>query len=388
LNSIIKELEQKIAQRKAAKLYRELHTTDSMGQNRIYVTGKHCLDFSSNDYLGLKNHPKINKALIKGCKSHGFGSGSSALVSGYSSSHKATEEKFSQWLGTDKAMLFSSGYTANIGIISALSKRTDTIFSDKLSHASILDGIILSRAKHCRYKHNDPKHLQELANKYPPNLIATESVFSMEGDIAPITEIADLAKQYHSGLVIDDAHGIGVLGKHGKGASEEFALNQNSYTCLVIPLGKAFNAMGAIVTGRKETIDALQQFSRSYCYSTALPAAICLAIQTTLDVIQDENWRQQQLKSNIAFFVSYALHQGLTLISNDKTPIQSIILTDNQKTLSLQKWLISKGLFVSAIRPPTVPNGTARLRVSINCLHTPIQITQLIDYIIMGSNKC
>jgi 8-amino-7-oxononanoate synthase len=385
---ITEALQKKLAERKTGLLYRNRHVVDPFGQNKIYVSGQPCIDFSSNDYLGLKKHPRVTEGLFKACQKYGFGSGASAFISGYSSLHQEVEEEFAQWLGVDNAVLFSSGYSANIGIISALSKRADTILSDKLCHASILDGIALSRAKHIRYQHNNPKHLEEIAERYSPSLIVTESIFSMEGDIAPISDLVRIAKQYHSGLIIDDAHGIGVLGKSGKGASEHFALNQENYTCLVMPLGKAFNAIGAMVAGKKENIETILQFSRSYCYSTALPAAICFAIQTTLDVIKEETWRQQQLLENISLFIDYAFDQGLVLHSTDKTPIKSVIVQGNKRVLSLQKWLLSKGFYVSAIRPPTVPKDKARLRLSINSLHTQDQIIQVIDYIIEGLKKC
>lgn len=380
--------QQQLAERAALLQYRKRQVIDPIDQNKIYVSGQLCVDFSSNDYLGLKKHPKFTEVLMKACRQYGFGSGASPLISGYSSAHKEIEEQFAKWLGVDRTILFNSGYSANIGIISALSKRTDMIFSDKLCHASLLDGIILSRAKHIRYQHNDPKHLKAMAEKYPPNLIITESIFSMEGDIAPIFDLVQLAKQYSSGLIIDDAHSIGILGKTGKGISEYFELDQEDYTSLVLPLGKAFNAMGCIVAGQKEIIESLLQFSRSYSYSTALPPAICLAIQTALEVIQIEDWRRTRLRENIQFFIDYALHKGLTLVSNDETPIKSIVLQRNEKALFLQKWLLSKGFYISAIRPPTVPKGTARVRSSINSLHTQDQIIQLIDHIDEGLNAC
>lgn len=385
---ITEQLQQRLTQHKEALLDRQRPVVERRGQNKISVAGQSCIDFSSNDYLGLNQHPNIIEALLNACRRYGFGSGASAFISGYSASHQATEIMFAEWLGVDKAVLFSSGYAANIGIMSALSKRSDTIFSDKLSHASLLDGIALSRAKHIRYPHNDLIRLTTLAAQSLPNLIVTDSVFSMEGDIAPILDLAQLAKQYHAGLIIDDAHGIGVLGKTGKGVSEHFALPQKNYSCLVIPLGKAFNAIGAIVAGRKEIMDTVLQFSRSYCYSTALPPACCVAIQASLAVIQQESWRQQRLQENIQFFIHYATERGLNLVAVDKTPIKSILVQDNERVLTLQKSLLAKGFYVSAIRPPTVPRGKARLRLSINSLHTQDQLAKLIDHIIEGMPAC
>ncbi len=385
---LTESLHQRIMERKALSLYRTRQVTEPIDQNKIYVSGQYCVDFSSNDYLGLKKHPKVTEVLITASHKYGLGSGASPFISGYSEAHKETEEQFAKWLGVDRAVLFSSGYAANIGIISTLSKRTDTIFSDRLCHSSLLDGITLSRAKHIRYQHNNVKHLEAMAEIYSPHLIVTESVFSMEGDMAPILDLTHLAKQYRSGLIIDDAHGIGVLGREGKGISEYFALDQSFYTCLVLPLGKAFNAMGAIVAGNEIAIESILQFSKSYCYSTAIPPTICLAIKTTLEIIKEETWRQQRLQKNIALFIGYASHRGLRLITNDKTPIKSIMVHGAAKVLSLQRWLLSKGFYVSAIRSPTVPHGKERLRLSINSLHTQQQLFQLVDHIIDGLRTC
>jgi 8-amino-7-oxononanoate synthase len=381
---LIEEIQSKLNKRKSASLYRDRKVINRADKNKVYISGNTCIDFSNNDYLGLKKHPSVIEALSKACQKHGFGSGASPFISGYSALHQEVEGEFAQWLGVDSAILFNSGYSANIGIISALSKRSDTLFSDKLCHASILDGITLSRTKHVRYQHNCPKHFKKIAKKNSPDLIVTESIFSMEGDIAPISDLTQLAKQHHSGLIIDDAHGVGVLGKTGKGVSEHFSLKQADYTCLVMPLGKAFNAMGAMVAGKKEIIDTVLQYSKSYCYSTALPPAVCFGIKTTLDLIKKETWRQQQLLQNISLFKNYAFQKGLTLHSNDQTPIRSILVKGNKQALFLQKWLLSKGFYVSAVRPPTVPRNKARLRLSINALHRQDQITQLIDYIIAG----
>jgi 8-amino-7-oxononanoate synthase len=381
--------DKKIEGRKSNLLYRHRSAIDPLGQNSISLSGKRYIDFSSNDYLGLKNHPRVTESLIKACQQYGFGAGASAFISGYSSLHREVEEAFARWLGVDMAILFSSGYSANISLFSALCCRSDRIFSDKLCHASIIDGIILSRAKHLRYQHNNnTKHLEEMAQRNPPDLIVTESIFSMEGDIAPVSDLVKISKRYHSGLIIDDAHGIGVLGATGKGALEHFSLNQNDYTCLVMPLGKAFNAMGAMVVGKKENIETILQFSRSYCYSTALPPLICFGLQTSLEVIQEEPWRQQKLFENISLFVDYSKHRGLVLSSTDLTPIKAVLVQDCKIVLSLQKFLLSKGFYVCAIRPPTVPNHTARLRLSINSLHTKNQIIQLIDHIIDGLKRC
>lgn len=383
---LLDRYEQRLNNHARLALTRKRNVIESINDNHIAVNQKSCVDFSSNDYLGLKKHPVIVEACIDAIKNYGVGSGASAIVSGYSDEHAKTEELFAKWLAVDRAILFNSGYTANVGIISALVDRTNTIFSDKLSHASLLDGITLSRAKHFRYQHCNMKNFRYIAESNPPNFIVTESVFSMEGDIAPIPDIIQLAAQYKAGLLIDDAHGIGWLGKSGAGITEHFGLTQNDFSCIVAPLGKAFNAMGAIVAGKSEIIETILQFSKSYRYTTALPPVICKAIQTALTIIQEENWRRHQLTKNICFFISYATEKGLNLISHSETPIIPILIHDNTKVLALQHFLFEKGFYVSAIRPPTVPKNKARLRISLNCLHTENEITQLIDYICTGLN--
>lgn len=375
---------QRLSHHSNQTLMRKRNIIETTENNRIAVNKQLCVDFSSNDYLGLKKHPYITEAFIQAVKKHGVGSGASALVSGYSDEHAKTEELFAKWLSVDKAILFNSGYSANTGIISALINRTNTVFSDKLSHASLLDGIALSRAKHVRYQHCDMENFRYLAESNLPDFIVTESIFSMEGDLAPISDLTQLASQYKSGLLIDDAHGIGVLGTTGAGIVEHTGINQDHYSCLVLPLGKAFNAMGAIVAGKMEIIETILQFSRSYLFTTALPPAICGAIQAALSMIQEENWRRQKLTENIRFFASYAISKGLSLISTDETPIKSILIHDNTKVLALQKYLLEKGFYVSAIRPPTVPKNLARLRISLNSQHTQSEMMQLIDNIHIG----
>lgn len=385
---LTESLAHRLSKQSTKRLNRTRKVITSNSTNHITVDGHLCIDFSNNDYLGLKMHPRIIEALQKGASKYGVGSGASPLVSGYSKAHQEVEQVFAQWLNVDCTMLFSSGYTANTSIIRALSHRSDTIFSDKLCHASLLDGIQLSRAKHRRYHHNDLTHLKQLADQNKPNLMVTESVFSMDGDITPTAGLSSMAKRYGSGLIIDDAHGIGVLGKMGKGIIEHDALTQQGFSCLVAPLGKAFGVMGAIVAGRQEVIESMLQFAKSYTYSTALSPAICIAIKTALELIQDESWQREQLHSNIRFFIEYASHRGLDLIDKSATPIKPIMIGSCSKLMRLQNYLWSKGFYVAAIRPPTVPQNKARLRLSLNALHTQEQIIQLVNHIHMGLAQC
>ena len=360
-------------------LMRQRHIIDNRhyGDNIIYIEGNPCLNFASNDYLGLVQHPTVNAAMIAGIKQYGIGSGASAMVAGYFNEHDSIEQEFAQWLGCERAILFSSGYSANIGVMTALLGRDDTVISDKLCHASLLDGIQLSRAKHYRYQHNDVAHLQKIACKVKPNMIVSENIFSMQGDIAPIAELIAVAKEHQAGLVIDDAHGIGILGCDGRSISEY----KSKLLCMVMPLGKTFNSMGAIVAGDSKIIESILQFSRSYIYSTALPPALCSALRTTLQIIQKETWRRDALNDNIDFFNAKALARKLPVVSMNKTPIRVFIIGDNQKVIWLQEQLLKQGIYVAAIRPPTVPQNSACLRISLNSLHTKTEIACLLDKI-------
>lgn len=378
---LTKSIKDNLIKMKNLTLLRERRVAEFSKDNKIHIKDKTYIDFSSNDYLGLRKHPKISEAFINAVKQYGFGSGASTCISGYSKAHEKLEASFAKWLGVDKALVFSSGYLANIGTISALANRSSTFFSDKLCHASLLDGLILSRAKHVRYQHNNIQHLQQLATMHKPDFIVTESVFSMEGDMADVPAIVKLAKTYQSALFIDDAHGIGILGEQGQGVINHFGLKSEDFACLILPLGKAFNAMGAIVAGSSTMISAILQLSRAYRYTTALPAALCSAIQSTLHIVQEEEWRRLQLRKNIHCFISYAREKKLCLTSEAETPIKTLIIGDNQKVLLLQDFLLSQGFYVAAIRPPTVLKGTARLRISLNSLHHQEEMIALIDHI-------
>lgn len=347
--------------------------------NQLYINGKTYIDFASNDYLGLNQHQQIITDFACAVQRYGLGSAASALVTGYSSEHARLEAQFAEWLQVDRALLFNSGYHANLGIISALVGRSDCVFSDKLCHASLLAGIALSRAHHVRYRHNDFEHVQQLAKQRRPHLLVTESIFSMEGDLAPIHDLFTLAEHYQCGLLIDDAHGIGVLGATGAGIKEYCALSAHPLTCFVLPLGKALNGCGALVAGSHIVIETLVQFAKTYHYTTALPPAFCVALQSALQVIQKETWRREQLRANSLFFTRYARAQGLTLSSAEISPIQPMCVADNQQLKQVQDELAAQGFYVAAIRAPTVPDQQPRLRISLNSLHTTDQIKSLID---------
>lgn len=366
---------------------RKVIVSGEYGENHIQFNNQSFLNFSSNDYLGLNKYPVIIKAFTKAVEKYGFGSGASGFISGYSDAHHELELQFAKWLQVDQAVLFNTGYVANIGVIDALTNRSQNVFSDKLCHASILDGIQLSRAKHYRYAHCNLNHLTQLIDNKKPDYIISESIFSMEGNIAPIPELVALSRLHNAGLIIDDAHGIGVLGDNGGGVAEQFNLNQTQFSCLMLPLGKAFNAIGAIVAGRNEILNTVLQFSKSYRTTTAMPAAVCAALQASLKVVIEEQWRREKLKKNIEYFIQYANEKNLNFSALAKTPIKSLIIGDNNKTLQLQKFLLSKGVYVPAILPPSVPNSAARLRISLNSSHTQKQLTDLLDMIANGHCK-
>jgi len=375
------EIKNKLKKRKKLNLQRIRHRIIKNECNHIYIGGETYINFSSNDYLGLNKHPGVFDGWFRGVKKYGLGSGGSPLVCGYTEAQNEFECAFSQWFGCEKSILFNSGYQANIGLLSALLNKNKTIYADKLCHASIIDGMLLSRANYKRYHHNDMQHLASLINKVSADYIISESIFSMEGDIAPIKDLVAIAKKNHAGLIIDDAHGIGVLGKDGKGVVEQFNMQENDYACIVVPLGKAFNASGSMVCGSSDYIETMVQFARSYGYSTAPSPALSMALLATLDVLKNESWRRERLKLNIRYFIYYAQQKKLKLISFDVTPIKSIIINNVKDLMRVHNNLLDKGFYVSAIRPPTVPINKQRLRISVNCLHTHEQITALIDSI-------
>lgn len=377
----------KLNQRKFQHLYRHRKVSKPIRDNKIIYDGKPLINFSSNDYLGLNQHPKIMEAMVCAAHSYGCGSGASPYLTGYSDMHLQVEEGFAQWLGCDRALLFNSGYMANLGILSSLVNRESTVLIDRLSHSSILDGIHLSRAKYYRYQHNNIEHLQSMIDQCNPDYIVTESNYSMRGDYAPIDGMRSLCNINQAQMIIDDAHGIGVLGERGGGAIEQFSLTQDDFACVNLPLGKAFNAQGAVIVGRAEVVDYIIQYAKSYGYSTALSPIICAAILATLPIVQSETWRRERLQKQIRYFIAYAKENNIPLASTEATPIKCIPMIDSEIVMQLRELLITHGFMVSAIRPPTVPKGQACIRISLNALHTESQIEQLLNLIQVGL-KC
>ena len=373
-------LQTKINSHRNQNLLRKRKVIHQVDQNQIIVDGKTATNFCSSDYLGLSQNEEVKKALISGVEEYGFGSRASPLISGYYAPQKELEEKFAEFLGREKALYFNSGYAANTGVFSALLGRENTILADKLVHASIIDGIRLSRAKFLRYQHNDLEDLENQLRKTAAiDAVVTESVFSMGGEITPLDQIINLAKQYKTMVIVDDAHGVGILGSKGRGVSEHYNLPSGAIDCLVTPLGKACGGMGAIVSGSQELMESIFQFSRTYHYATALPPALAKANLQALLILQNEKWRREKLNSLIEYFITGAKLRDLPLIYGDKTPIKSFVVADNLSALRMQEKLLEKGFYISCIRPPTVPNLSTRLRISLNCFHEEKEVNNLLN---------
>jgi len=378
-------------ERAATGLLRTRRTVSSPPSPHIVVDGKSYLSFCSNDYLGLANHPQLIAALQQGSQQWGVGSGASHLVSGHTVAHQQLEIELAKFVGKPAALLFSSGYLANLGVVQTLVGHGDTVFADKLNHASLNDAMLLSRATIKRYRHNDVAHLALLLQQSTGShkgtmtgrkLIITDAVFSMDGDIAPLPELVDLCEQHDAWLLIDDAHGFGVLGQQGRGSVAHYSLN-NPRIIYMATLGKAAGVSGAFVAAEQVVIDTVLQTARSYIYTTASPPALASALIASLGLIEQDDWRRTQLQKLITQLraglqsLPWKLHCPLVGLPSD-TPIQPLIVGENNAVLELSNALRERGIWIPAIRPPTVPPGTARLRISLSAGHSTQDIAQLI----------
>lgn len=363
-------------------LYRQRQLLQSAQGAEIEVTGKRYLAFCSNDYLGLANHPQVIAAMQQGAQRYGVGGGASHLVIGHSQAHHELELALAAFTGRQRALLFSTGYMANLAAISALIGKGDTLLHDRLNHASLLDAGILSGARFSRYLHNDVASLtQRLAKKQGKCLIATDGVFSMDGDIADLPHICAQAKAHDAWVMVDDAHGLGVLGNTGAGCLETFNLSQDDVPVLVGTLGKAFGSAGAFVAGSEELIEYLIQFARPYIYTTSQPPAVACASLASLRLIEQESWRRSHLQQLIQQFRS-ALHAENIPLLASHTPIQPVIVGASNNALMLAEKLRQRGILISAIRPPTVAQGSARLRITLTAAHSQQQVRQLTQTLI------
>ena len=372
-------IEQQLTSLTDAGLRRRRRVAATPCAAEVDVDGRAMLAFCSNDYLGLANHPAVVSAFKSAVDQYGVGSGSAHLICGHSATHHALEQELAEFTGRDRALLFSTGYMANLGVMSALLARKDAVFEDKLNHASLLDGGLMSGASFKRYRHGDIEHLNSHLKKASgQKLIVSDGVFSMDGDFAPLPALSIAAKDHNAWLMVDDAHGLGVLGAQGGGLLDYYNLNQADVPILMGTLGKGFGTFGAFVAGSETLIETLIQKSRTYIYTTALPAAVAEATRASLKLVIAESWRRDKLKQLTERFSVGARQLGLQLM-NSTSPIQPIVIGENQQVINISQTLLDAGFLVSAIRPPTVPQGSARLRVTFSALHEEAHVDSLLD---------
>ncbi|MES9828240.1 MAG: 8-amino-7-oxononanoate synthase [Candidatus Thiodiazotropha sp.] len=376
----MKGLAEALQKRRHDGLYRSRRVVSTAQQPELVVDGKRVIAFCSNDYLGLANHPEVVEAMQRAAGDYGVGSGAAHLITGHSNSHHRLEEALAEYTGRSRALLFSTGYMANIGVISALLKQGDRLFEDRLNHASLLDAGQLTRARMQRYRHADPESLrrQLKGSEEGQALIATDGVFSMDGDLAPLPSLVELARRHQAWLMVDDAHGLGVLGEEGGGILSHFDLDCDDVPILMGTLGKGFGTYGAFVAGSEELIETLIQHARSYIYTTAPPAALAEATLVSLRLARQETWRRERLQDLIARFRQSVRQIGLPLLDST-TPIQPILAASSRQAVAWSRLLEKQGVLVSAIRPPTVPDGSARLRITLSANHTERQLDRLLD---------
>jgi len=349
----------------------------------MIVDGRQLVDFSSNDYLGLARHPAVAAAMSECAGRCGSGSGASHLVTGHGAEHAQLEEELAAFTRRERALLFSTGYMANLAVIATLAERGESVLLDRLSHASLIDGALLSGARFKRYAHADVAAAESALAAHAESVavVATDGVFSMDGDVGPLDDLARLSRAHDAWLVVDDAHGLGVIGANGRGAVEHFGLDTDAVPVLVGTLGKAFGSFGAFVAGSREVIELLMQKARSYIYTTALPQPVAAASRKALEVSQRETWRRERVLALTARFRAGAEQMGVRVMAQAAalTPIQPIIVGSAEAALRAQRDLLAMGFCVVGIRPPTVPRGSARLRVTLSAAHTEDQVDGLVE---------
>ena len=365
---------------KQQQLYRSRQVIEGPQGAKVTIDGLSYDNFSSNDYLGLANHPKVAAAFKRAVDGYGVGSGSAHLICGHSHQHHALEEELAAFTGRERALVFATGYMANLGVIAGLLSKGDEVLQDKLNHASLIDGGLISGARFRRYPHGNLTRLEQLLQQstVEKKLIVSDGVFSMDGDQADLKGLVSLADKSASMLMIDDAHGLGVLGETGAGIVQQQGLNQQQVPILMATLGKSLGTAGAFIAGSEDLIELLIQRARSYIYSTAMPAAIMAATRVSLQLCQQESWRRDKLRFLIGRFRDGAEQLGLQLMSSD-TPIQPIILGSNERVMSVSKYLKRNKMLVGAIRHPTVPKNTERLRITLSASHSEAQVDRLLE---------
>ena len=373
------DLAARLAERQAADLFRLRPLLQTPQGAQVRADEQELLAFCSNDYLGLANHPEVIAAMRAGAEKWGVGGGASHLVIGHSTPHHELEEALAEFTGRPRALLFSTGYMANLAVVTALVGQGDSVLQDRLNHASLLDAGLLSGARFSRYLHNDAVSLANRLRKASGNcLVVSDGVFSMDGDLADLPSLCAEARLKDAWVMVDDAHGFGPLGASGGGIVEHFGLGLNDVQVLVGTLGKAFGTAGAFVAGSEELIETLIQFARPYIYTTSQPPAVACATLKSLQLLRGEGWRREHLSRLIARFRAGAAEIGLSLMDSP-TPIQPILVGDSARALKLSALLKARGLLVGAIRPPTVPAGSARLRVTLSAAHSEAQLELLLE---------
>ncbi|MFO8152865.1 8-amino-7-oxononanoate synthase [Thioalkalivibrio sp.] len=381
--SIEQRLRERLGAARAAGRWRAPRTLEGPQSPEQVIDGRRVVAFCSNDYLGLAADPRVAAAARTALERYGMGAGAAHLVNGHTRAHAGLEEDLAEFTGRERALLFSTGYMANLGVLQALLGRHDTVLEDRLNHASLLDASRLAGCRTRRYRHGDAEHAAALLEATPvqhSRLIVTDGVFSMDGDPAPLPALAALAQRHGAWLMADDAHGLGVLGDHGGGSCEHFRLSPAEVPVLMGTLGKALGTAGAFVAGSRTLIEALTQFSRTYVYTTAMPAAVAAATRESLALARRESWRRDHLRG-----LMRRLRQGLAQLGvaapEGISPIQPVILGPSGLATAMADALLERGLLVPAIRPPTVPEGSARLRITLSAAHTETQVDRLLDAI-------
>ncbi|MFK2878245.1 8-amino-7-oxononanoate synthase [Rhodanobacter hydrolyticus] len=377
---LLQRLAAQTSERERANLRRRLRTIEHVEGPWLESGGRRLLGFCSNDYLGLAQHPQLIAALKRVVDDEGVGGASAHLICGHRREHAQLEEALAEWTGRERALLFSTGYMANLGTVQALLARGDVCVQDKLNHACLLDGAQLAGAELKRYPHADVAAAARQLQSRPQAaaLLATDGVFSMDGDVAPLAGLAALCAREHAMLMVDDAHGLGVLGADGAGSVQAAGLGQREVPVLMATLGKALGCSGAFVAGSAALIVGLMQFARPYVYTTAMPPALAAAARAAVEVARGETWRREKLQSLIARFRAGAMQLGLPLMTSHSA-IQPLLLGNAQTALAAAQALEQHGLLVTAIRPPTVPQGQARLRITLSASHEDEHVDQLLD---------
>ncbi len=360
-------------------LYRRLRIVESEQSSKIIIDGKEVILLSSNNYLGFTNHPKIKQAAKEAIDRYGAGSGAARLISGNCILYKKLEEKIAEFKGTEAALVFGSGYLANISILSTVVEEGDLILSDELNHASIIDGCRLSKAEKIIYRHKDTRHIEDVLSKNKGRriLIVTEGVFSMDGDIAPLPEIIDIAKKYFAMVMVDDAHGTGVLGERGKGTAEHFGI-EKGIDIHMGTLGKALGAYGAYAAGDKGLVEFLINKARGFIFTTALPPSVLASAIKAIEILEEWPHLIKRLWENRDYIVNGLKNFGFDTMGCE-TAIIPILIGNAEKTLRMSEGLFEDGIYVPAIRPPTVPENTCRLRLTVMAEHTKEELNKALE---------